>query len=146
MERHWFRHRRFDYYFPELANIGEQPVYEREIYVQKGAYDATSSQSPANGDVFGYQEAWADYRYKPNRTSGYMRSTVTDSLDSWHYGDDFSGAPVLNSDFMKETPTNVDRTLAVSSSTSHQFLADFYFKSIEARPMPVYSIPGLNKL
>ena len=135
IERFWTRRRRFDFYYPALANIGETPVYRREIY-------ATSSEKD-NATVFGYQEAWADYRYKPDRISGEFRSTYDKSLDVWHLGDEYDAAPTLSAGWIAETPSNIDRTLTVSSTTASQFLCDFAFKDIAVRPMPIYSVPGL---
>lgn len=135
IERFWTRRRRFDFYYPALANIGETPVYRREIY-------ATSSKKD-NATVFGYQEAWADYRYKPNRISGEFRSTYERSLDVWHLGDEYDAAPTLSAGWIAETPNNIDRTLTVPSTTASQFLCDFAFKDIAVRPMPIYSVPGL---
>lgn len=134
IERFWSRKSRFDFYWPVLANLGEQPIYNKEIFTQGSA---------ADDEVFGYQEAWAEYRYKPSRVSGELRSTYAQSLDTWHYGDDYASLPVLGPDWIQETPVNIDRTLAVQSSTSHQFIADFFFKCSCVRPMPMYSIPGL---
>lgn len=135
IDRQFFRKNLMDYYFPVFANIGEQPIYMKEIYAEGNSTDES---------VFGYQEAWAEYRYKPSRTSGYMRSGVLGgSLDSWHYGDYFANAPVLSDDFIRETVDNIDRTIAVPSGTSHQFFADFYFQNLSTRAMPVYSVPGL---
>ena len=143
IEKMWSRKRRFDFYWPALANIGEQAIINREIYF---AGNPTLDAKP-----FGYQEAWAEYRYKPSRVSGYMRSTIdvdgtsssTGSLDVWHYADNYSETPTLSSGWIAETPDNIDRTLAVSSDVSHQFIADFAFRCRCARPMPVYSVPGL---
>lgn len=135
IERFWTRRRRFDFYYPALANIGETPVYRREIY-------STSSQND-NATVFGYQEAWADYRYKPDRISGEFRSTYEQSLDVWHLGDEYDAAPTLSAGWIAETPSNIDRTLTVPSTTASQFLCDFAFKDIAVRPMPIYSVPGL---
>ena len=135
IERFWTRRRRFDFYYPALANIGETPVYRREIYAT-----ATASE---NSTVFGYQEAWADYRYKPDRISGEFRSTYDQSLDMWHLGDEYDAAPTLSAGWIAETPNNIDRTLTVPSTTASQFLCDFAFKDIAVRPMPIYSVPGL---
>ena len=135
IERFWTRRRRFDFYYPALANIGETPVYRREIYATE---DAAS-----NATVFGYQEAWADYRYKPDRISGEFRSTYDKSLDVWHLGDEYSEAPTLSAGWIRETPNNIDRTLTVPSTSASQFLCDFAFKDIAVRPMPIYSVPGL---
>lgn len=134
VERMWSRKRRFDFYWPALANISEQPVFNKEIFAQ-----GTS----ADGEVFGYQEAWAEYRYKPSRVSGAFRSNYAQSLDAWHYADYYDSLPVLSDSFIRSSKTNVDRTLAVQSSTEDQFIADFYFNIKSVRPMPVYSVPGL---
>lgn len=127
------RQSKFDFYFPELASIGEQPIYESEIYAQGTADD---------DDVFGYQEAWAEYRYSNNRISGELNSDYAQALDSWHYGDDYAAAPTLSDSWVKETDVNMARTLAVQDQD--QFLADFYFDQTWVRPMPVYSVPGLT--
>ncbi|MBQ2713442.1 MAG: phage capsid protein [Clostridia bacterium] len=137
IERFWSRKKRFDYYWPALANIGEQPVFNKEIYAQGTTVD---------DEVFGYQEAWAEYRYKPSRVSGAFRSTHTQPLDNWHYADKYTSKPVLGSTWLEETTANLDRTLSVSSSTEDQFIADFYFKNICTRVMPIYSVPGLKSL
>ena len=134
IERMWSRKSRYDFYWPELANIGEQAVLNKEIYAQGTAADE---------EAFGYQEAWADYRYKPSRVSGDMRSNYGQTLDSWHYTDYYTEQPKLSATWMMETANNIDRTLAVQSSVEDQFIADFYFKAQTTRPMPVYSVPGL---
>lgn len=134
IERMWSRRSRFDFYWPALANIGEQPVMLKELY-----YDP---ELPSD-EVFGYQEAWADYRYSPSHVSGAFRSNYNGTLDSWHYADYYESRPFLSSEWIKETSGNVDRTLAVSSDVEDQFLGDFYFKSKWTRVMPVYSVPGL---
>ena len=132
IERMWSRKNRTDYYFPTLANIGEQYIKNKEIYAQGTSEDE---------EAFGYQEAWAEYRYKPSRISGELQSTYTTPLDSWHYGDKYTKLPVLGKDWINETKENVARTLAVT--TQDQFIADFYFETTWTRPMPIYSIPGL---
>lgn len=134
IQRMWSRKTRFDYYWPVLANIGEQAVLNKEIYA-KG--------TNADSEVFGYQEAWADYRYKPSIVTGEMRSGHDNTLDSWHFADYYASQPYLSADWIKEDPTNVDRTLAVTSSVSNQLFADFYIENETTRPMPMYSIPGL---
>lgn len=137
IERMWSRKSRFDFYWPALAHISEQAVLVKEIY-------ATGSDN--DDDAFGYQEAWADYRYKPSRVSGAMRSNYDLSLDNWHYADFYTGGNssfVLNADWLAETKNNIDRTLAVTSELEDQFIADFYFKMDCVRPMPLYSVPGL---
>lgn len=134
LERFWSRRDRLDYYFPVFANIGEQPILNKEIYAQGTAQD---------NEVFGYQEAWADYRYKPSRVAGEMRSKAPTSLDVWHLADEYTTLPKLSDAWIREDKTNVDRVLAVTSSVSNQMFADLYIQCKATRPMPVYSIPGL---
>ena len=134
LDRMWSRKDRFDYYWPVFANIGEQAVKNKEIYAQGNKQD---------DEVFGYQEAWADYRYKPNRVTGEMRSAYAQSLDVWHLADDYSQRPSLSDSWIREDKTNIDRVLAVTSANSNQFFADIYVQNRATRPMPMYSIPGL---
>ncbi|WP_164098631.1 major capsid protein [Staphylococcus aureus] len=134
LERFWSRKDRLDYYFPVFANIGEQPILNKEIYAQGTTQD---------DEVFGYQEAWADYRYKPSRVAGEMRSQAPASLDVWHLADEYTTLPKLSDAWIREDKTNVDRVLAVTSSVSNQMFADLYIQCKATRPMPVYSIPGL---
>jgi hypothetical protein len=134
IERFWSRKDRFDYYWPVFANIGEQAVLNKEIYAQG---------TEADNEVFGYQEAWADYRYKPNRVTGEMRSQYTQSLDVWHLADDYSSLPSLSDSWIREDPANVNRVLAVSEQNANQLFADIYIQNRSTRPMPMYSIPGL---
>lgn len=134
LDRMWSRKDRFDYYWPVFANIGEQAVKNKEIYAQGNAED---------DEVFGYQEAWADYRYKPNRVTGEMRSAYTQSLDVWHLADDYAQRPSLSDSWIREDKSNIDRVLAVTSSVSNQFFADIYVQNRATRPMPMYSVPGL---
>lgn len=134
LERMWSRKDRFDYYWPVFANIGEQAVLNKEIYAQGTAVD---------DEVFGYQEAWADYRYKPSRVCGEMRSQYAQSLDIWHLGDDYDELPKLSDEWIREDPAPIDRVIAVSSAVSHQFFADIYVQNRTTRPMPLYSVPGL---
>lgn len=135
LERMWFRKNLFDFYNPTFANLGEVPILKKEIYFTDNAEQ--------NESVFGYQEAWADYRYKPNRVAGEMRSAYQTPLDSWHLADNYSSVPSLSADWIREDKTMLDRALAVTSQVSNQLIADFYIKADYARPMPVYSIPGL---
>lgn len=137
LNRMWSRKNRFDFYHPMLANLGEMAVLNREIYAQGTAEDE---------EVFGYQEAWADYRYHPNIVTGEMRSNYAQSLDSWHYADYYDSKPTLSSSWIEEGEENINRTLAVNSSNSHQFIADFYFDQTWTRPMPIYSVPGINTI
>ena len=132
INRQLTRRNRLDYYFPTLANIGEQYIKNKEIYAQGTSDDE---------DAFGYQEAWAEYRYMPSRISGELRSTYETPLDSWHYGDMYTEQPILSNEWIQETDANVARTLAIQ--TQDQFIADFYFQGVYTRPMPVYSVPGL---
>lgn len=134
LERFWSRSTRFDYYFPMFANIGEQPVFNKEIFVQGNSED---------DEVFGYQEAWADYRYKPNKVTGEMRSAYSTSLDVWHLADYYDTLPTLSSSWIEEDGKVVDRALAVTSNVSAQLFGDFYIKNKTTRPMPLFSVPGL---
>ena len=120
VERTWFRKTKFDYYNPTFANLGEQGVFEKEIY-----FNNTDNVDVPN--IFGYQEAWADYRYKPNRVAGEMRSVATTPLDMWHLADNYSSVPYLSDSWIREDKTMLDRCLAVTSSVSNQLIFDFYF-------------------
>ncbi len=142
LERFWSRKDRFDYYWPVFANIGEQAVKNKEIYAQ-GPAKKDSAGNVIDDQVFGYQEAWADYRYKPSRVTGEMRSQYAQSLDVWHLADDYEALPTLSDSWIREDKTNVDRVLAVTSSVSNQLFADIFIKNRTTRPMPMYSIPGL---
>lgn len=138
VERFWSRKRRFDFYWPTLANIGEQAVLKKELFV--------TGNSVNDDKAFGYQEAWADYRYKPNRLSGEFSIDEADFPHSslgqaWTYMDVYGSSPTLSSSWIQESETNVKQTLAVQDKP--QFIADFYFKVGTVRPMPVYSVPGL---
>lgn len=129
------RNRRYDFYHPVFANLGEQAILKRELY-----YNGASG---TNTEVFGYQEAWAEYRYKPNLVSGEFAPNANNSvLASWTYTNNFTTKPTLNSTFMKQPSSQFDNTFVVSNSSYH-FLADFYFNLKCTRPMPLYSIPGL---
>ena len=142
LERFWSRKDRFDYYWPVFANIGEQAVKNKEIFAQ-GPATKDSAGNVIDDQVFGYQEAWADYRYKPSRVTGEMRSQYAQSLDVWHLADDYSALPMLSDSWIREDKANVDRVLAVTSAVSNQLFADIYIKNRTTRPMPMYSIPGL---
>ena len=133
----WSKRRRLDYYFPTLENIGEQPILKKEIF-------ATGKQT--DNEVFGFQEPWAEYKYKLKTITGEMRSTYPQSLDVWHYGDHYKDVPVLSSEFLTERPDYIDRTLMVQSKVSDQFQADFYLDIEAYREMHIYSIPGIDKL
>ena len=137
LARMWTRSTRFSYYDPMLANLGEQAVLNQEIYAQGTAADE---------EVFGYQEAWADYRYHTNMITGEMRSTYAQSLDAWHYADKYTELPILSSKWIKEGKENIDRTIAVQSDNSRQFICNFYFDQTWTRAMPIYSLPGLDTI
>jgi len=140
LDRMFSRSTRWDYYWPALAHIGEQAVLNKEIYVQDPTVDTGSKGVPDNERVFGYQERYAEYRYKPSKITGKMRSNDAQSLDTWHLAQDFDGLPLLNQSFIEENPP-VDRVIAVL--TEPEFLFDSYFELRCARPMPVYSMPGM---
>lgn len=137
LARMWTRSTRFSYYDPMLANLGEQAVLNQEIYAQGTAVDE---------EVFGYQEAWADYRYHTNMITGEMRSTYAQTLDAWHYADKYTELPILSSKWIKEGKENIDRTIAVQSNNSRQFICNFYFDQTWTRAMPIYSLPGLDTI
>ena len=134
LERQWSRKTRFDYYFPVLANIGEQAIKNKEIF---------AAGTSADDEVFGYQEAWADYRYKPSRVTGEMRSNSAKTLDFWHVADKYSELPKLSAAWIFEDKSNVDRVLEVTSQVANQLFADIFIRNYTTRPMPLYSIPGL---
>ena len=131
LNRSFSRSTRWDFYWPALAHIGEQAVLNKEIFADASAADEL---------VFGYQERFAEYRYKPSQITGQFRSNFATSLDTWHLAQDFSVLPVLNASFIVDNPP-VDRVIAVTSEP--HFIYDSYFKMLCARPMPVYSVPGL---
>lgn len=133
IDRMWTRQTRFDYYYPSLAHIGEQAVLSKEIYADGSADDQT---------VFGYQERWAEMRYKNSLITGDFRSSSSTSLDTWHLSQDFTSRPNLDQTFIEETPP-VDRVIAVPSEP--HFIMDGYLDYKHTRPMPVYSVPGLTR-
>lgn len=135
LERFWSRSDRLDYYVPQFANLGEQPVKKKEIMLTGTATDE---------ETFGYQEAWADYRMKPNRVSGLMRSNATGTLDFWHYADNYKTVPTLSQDWMEEGKTEIARTLIVQDEP--QFFGAIRIANKTTRRMPLYSVPGLYKL
>ena len=135
LERFWSRSDRLDYYVPQFANIGEQPVKKKEIMLTGDASDE---------ETFGYQEAWADYRMKPNRVSGKMRSNAEGTLDFWHYADNYLNVPTLSQDWMEEGKIEIARTLIVQNEP--QFFGAIRVANKTTRRMPLYSVPGLYKL
>lgn len=135
LERFWSRTDRLDYYVPQFANLGEQPVKKKEIMLTGKATDE---------ETFGYQEAWSDYRMKPNRVSGVMRSNATGSLDFWHYADNYDKVPTLSQEWMAEGKNEIARTLIVQNEP--QFFGAIRVANKTTRRMPLYSVPGLYKL
>lgn len=135
LERFWSRKDRLDYYVPQFANLGEQPVKKKEIMLTGTETDE---------ETFGYQEAWADYRMKPNRVSSKMRSNAEGTLDFWHYADNYSEVPTLSQEWMKEGKTEIARTLIVQDEP--QFFGAIRIANKTTRRMPLYSVPGLYKL
>nr|DAX11475.1 MAG TPA: Major capsid protein [Microviridae sp.] len=135
LERFWSREDRLDYYVPQFANLGEQPVKKKEIMLTGKATDE---------ETFGYQEAWADYRMKPNRVSGLMRSNATGTLDFWHYADNYKTVPTLSQEWMEEGKAEIARTLVVQNEP--QFFGAIRIANKTTRRMPLYSVPGLYKL
>lgn len=135
LERFWSRKDRLDYYVPQFANLGEQPVKKKEIMLTGTATDE---------ETFGFQEAWSDYRMKPNRVSGKMRSNAEGTLDFWHYADNYSKVPTLSQEWMTEEKTEIARTLIVQDEP--QFFGAIRVANKTTRRMPLYSVPGLYKL
>lgn len=132
LDRLWSRSTRYDFYWPSLAHLGEQSVLSQELYCDGSATD---------DDVFGYQERWAEYRYKPSKITGQLRSTAASSLDIWHLAEEFGSVPTLNSTFIQSVDgTTIDRVVATPAEP--HFTLDSYIKCHCARPMPLYSVPG----
>ena len=135
LRRMWNRKTRYDFYFPVFAHLGEQEVLNKEIYAT-----GNSTQDDA---VFGYQERWAEYRYHPSQITGYFRSTAPTTLDAWHLAQKFTALPTLSDTFIEDRPP-VDRVVAIGESANgKQFIFDSFFQIRTARPMPLYSVPGL---
>ena len=134
LRKMWSRSTRYDFYFPAFAHLGEQAVLNKEIYCDGSANDS---------GVFGYQERWAEYRYNPSQITGLFKSTSSGTIDAWHYAQRFTSLPTLNSTFIQDTPP-VARTTAVGTAANgQQLLLDAFFDIKAARPMPLYSVPGL---
>ena len=135
LHRMWSRSTRYDFYFPAFAALGEQAVLNKEIYV--------TGDSTQDNNVFGYQERWAEYRYKPSMISGVFKSTSANTIDYWHLAQKFTSLPTLNTSFIQDTPP-VSRVVAAGTNANgQQFLCDTFFRNRVARPMPMYSVPGL---
>lgn len=135
LERFWSRKDRLDYYVPQFANLGEQPVKKKEIMLTGMGTDE---------ETFGFQEAWADYRMKPNRVSGKMRSNAEGTLDFWHYADNYSEVPTLSQGWLAESKKEIARTIIVQNEP--QFYGAIRVANKTTRRMPLYSVPGLYKL
>ena len=130
----WSRSTRYDYYFPAFAMLGEQAILNKEIYCDGSANDS---------NVFGYQERWAELRYNPSQITGLFKSTSSGTIDAWHYAQKFTSLPTLNSTFIQDTPP-LSRNLAVGAAANgQQLLLDAFFNITAARPLPMYSVPGL---
>jgi hypothetical protein len=132
VERYWHKDTRFDFYYPVLSQIGEQSVLSKEIFFDGSANDE---------DVFGYQERYAEYRYKPSRLSGLFRPGITGTLDSWHLSEEFATRPTLGDTFIQSnTSAPLDRAIQIPSEP--HIIADIFFDMKCARPMPLYGVPG----
>lgn len=142
IEKFWSRKERNDFYDPLFANIGEQPVYTYQLLGKAGQY-AGNGPALGDGDIFGYNEYGAEYRFRPSYITGQMRTGVENSLDIYHFGDYYKNAPTLSPSFINETPEYFDRTVAVPSSSQDNFILDFWFDVKAVRVMPLFSVPGL---
>ena len=139
LHRMWSRRTVNDFYLPVFAHLGEQPVYNKEIYAQ-GPAVLNGSGTPVDDDVFGYQERWSEYRYGISKITGLFRSVHPQSLDPWHLSQDFSSLPALNASFIEDNPP-IDRAIEVSSEP--HFKMDAYFSVTRTCPLPAYSVPGM---
>ena len=137
MRKMWSRSTRYDFYMPVFAHLGEQAILNKEIY-------ATGVTATDNA-VFGYQERWAEYRQIPTLITGYFRSTTSPTIDYWHYAQKFTALPVLDNAFIQDgTKEVLTRTTAVGAAANgQQLLADIFISIRAARPLPMYSVPGL---
>lgn len=131
MHKMWTRRNFLDFYLPVFAQIGEQPVKTDELYFE------------GSSDVFGYQEAWAEYRFRPSYVTSEMRPQHPQSLAHWHLGDNYSSKPTLSDGWIREDKSIVDRVLAVGSQNANQVFCDLFFKAKWTRPMPMYSVPAM---
>jgi hypothetical protein len=136
LARFWTRSTFTDFYNPKFAHLGEVPIYKAEIF-------ASPETIADKSKIFGYQEIWADYRYRPNMVTGEMRPGVQNSLAYWNLADYYMSEPTLSDEWIREDVSNVDRALAVTSAVSNQFWADIYIRNKCTRCMPMYSVPGL---
>lgn len=138
LDKKWSRRSRYDYYDPIFNGIGEQAILNKELYF--------SADADQNEEVFGYQEAYGEYRYKQSKVTGAFRSNHSATLDSWHYAEEFDSLPTLSSSFIHQGDSVVDRTLAVASSNADQLLCNFWWDDNDTRPMPIVGVPGLNRI
>lgn len=134
LPRQLTRRRRYEHFWPEYSHIGNTPIFNYQLFFQGNDQD---------NEVFGYQEAWQEYMYTPNRVSGEFHPNYAQSLDVWTYVDDYENLPTLSPTWMEESIYNIDRTLAVQSELANQFIADFYFEEDVSAPIPLHRTPGL---
>lgn len=138
----WTRKVRDDFFDPLYSHIGYQPIYSSELYALNSGSGVSD---PVKGSkIFGYQEAWSEYKHTPSVITGQARSAAPNTLDLYHFGDNYTNAPVIGKQFVEETPTFVNRTLAVPSTTQDTFIFDFYCKSTKTRVMPLNCVPGYS--
>lgn len=135
LNRLFLRQNFTDFYLPTFAHLGEQAVYQQELFA--------NNDPVAENPVFGYQERYAEYRYLPNRIAGEMRSVYSQSLDMWHLADYYESAPRLSPEWIREDKSVLDRVLAVTSDVSNQAICDFFIECKASRPMPLYGVPGM---
>lgn len=141
LKRDWRKRTRFQYYWPDLANIGDQYITNSELYLQSDSV-VDSDGNVINDEPFAYQEAWYEYRNSVNQVHGHLRPQVNQSLAVWNYADHYTQLPTLSTDWLYEDGSQIGRTIAVQ--TQPQFIADIYFDPVYVRPMPLYSVPGLD--
>lgn len=132
--RQWLRTEKLDFYHPQMAFLGEQAIYNMEIYAQGNSYDK---------QTFAFNERWAELRYKQNINTGAFSTKYAQTLASWHYGDAYNNLPILSDAWRRETPDFIDRTLVVAHTTEDQFILDSRWEYVATRSIPMYSIPGL---
>ena len=140
IDREWSKKKKFDFYWPEFANLSNQAVLNKELYAQ-GSTVVDSDGKVIDEQAFGYQEAWAEMRYSKDEIHGELRNNAPQPLSVWHWGDYYQSKPTLSSDWIQEDNSIMQRSVAVQNHD--QFKGDFYFGAIWTRPMPVYSVPGL---
>lgn len=141
--RLFMRHKREDIYDPLLARISEQPIYTSQLYGLTYNDGNGRVLSDIKSEIFGYNEAWADYRNLPDNITGQMRSGLANSLDIWHLADKYDTPPVLNEEFNNENSKGIDRVLTVLTETQDNFLVDLHFETVAIRVMPLFSTPNM---